>query len=59
MQKQNSFSRVFFLMKKMQNRKINSFPRDNQPIKFSIMSFERDNKSWSQDNQPIRLLLMT
>ena len=33
--KQNSFSRGFFLYnKKCKTRKINSFPRDYQPIKF-------------------------
>ena len=52
--------RKFFFIKI--NAKIEKLTRSYEIISqsiFSVMSFERDNKSWPRDNQPIRLLLMT
>ena len=54
------FREVFFFITK--NAKHEKLTRSNEIISqsnFSIMSFERDNKSWPRDDKPIRLLLMT
>ena len=63
MQKTKFVFAIFFLLKKKKkNAKNEKLTRSHEIINqsyCSIMSFERDNKSWPRDNQPIRLLLMT
>ena len=57
-----SFFFFFFLFyKRKKNAKNEKLSRSHEIISqsnFSIMSFERDNKSWPRDNQPVRLLLL-
>ena len=58
MQKTKFVFAIFFY--KIKNAKNEKLTRSHEIISqsiFSIMSFERDNKSWPRDNQPIRLLL--
>ena len=49
----------FFIKKNAKNEKLTRSHEIISQSNCSIMSFERDNKSWPRDNQPIRLLLMT
>ena len=68
---QHSFLRVFYFFYFIKKNKKNKKPKNakNERLtlsheiisqsNFSIMSFERGNKSWPRHNQPIRLLLMT
>ena len=56
------FTSFFFIKKKKRYANNEILTRSHEIISqsfFSIMSFERDNKSWPGDNQPIRLLLIT
>ena len=53
------FASFLFIKTNAKNKKLTRSREIISQSKFSIMLFERDNKSWPRDNQPIKLLLMT